>query len=70
MELVLWSLFCVAVGVALHAFLMRRLIRSLWQTLTDYYYSEHIYPLMKTNRDRATQRELAWDEFRKRFLRL
>lgn len=69
-ELVIAFYFGVFVmGVVEHIYWSYRLNR-LKRVLTDFYYDEHIYPMMKVNKFTAVQRELAWkalmDEIRKR----
>lgn len=42
-------------------------VRTVWSLLTEYYYSEHLYPLIKRGVD-VTHYRLAWESFRVRLL--
>lgn len=48
-------------------FYWRLRMRTLWYLLSEYYYSEHLYPLVKRGTD-ITHYRLAWESFRHRFL--
>lgn len=64
-----WIVFLMGVKMGgLLVWLYWRLrLRTLWSLLSEYYYSEHLYPLVKRGID-ITHYQLAWESFRHRFL--
>lgn len=66
-EVILVFVIGLVLGNAIQFIANRYALRAFWRELTDYYYMEHIYPLLKTDRLRAIQRELAWRAFSEKY---